>query len=314
VPFFGDDDERFELGDGHVAIVAQSAWLRDAKMVLDGPCDQPQVRLYMKHAASGPPIHNGPSAEKMRAAGRVAAATLQAVEAAILPGVSAADIDALVRAETLARGATPNQLGFQGFPAAVCVSPNAVVCHGIPHAYVILQDGDIVNVDVTSCYQGYHGDTSRTFVLGRPPSEATLVTTVAREALSLAIGIVKPGIRVGDIGALIESYCHTRGCSVVREYGGHGIGKKMHMPPHIPHHGYPGTGPRLVPGMTFTIEPMVTVGSPSLRVLEDGWTVVTADGSPSAQFEHTVRVTTEGCEILTRPPGAKKKSSAPSAS
>ncbi len=236
----------------------------------------------------------------MRRAGRVAAQTLAAVTARIRPGITTATIDAWVREDTAARGAHPSQLGYQGFPAAVCTSRNHVVCHGIPSPDERLEEGDIVNVDVTSRFEGFHGDTSVTVVLGEPSDAARHVTDVARRGLEAGIAAVRPGARLGDVGAAIEDLARSEGCGVVRELGGHGIGQKMHMPPHVSHHGPAGRGLRLRPGMTFTIEPMITVGSPGIRTLDDGWTVVTTDGSPSAQFEHTIAVTEDGCEVLTR--------------
>lgn len=238
----------------------------------------------------------------MRRAGRVAAATLAAVTSKLRAGHTTQDIDRWVREDTRARGARPSQLGFHGFPAAVCTSPNAVVCHGIPSAKVRLVDGDIVNVDVTSEIGGHHGDTSTMVYIGTPSPEARHVVEVARGALARGIEVAGPGVRLGDVGAAIEAYVIERGCSVVRDYGGHGIGRKMHMPPHVAHHGPAGRGLRLRPGMALTIEPMVNAGSPRTRRLDDGWTIVTADGRPSAQFEHTVLITETGVEVLTLAP------------
>jgi methionyl aminopeptidase len=238
----------------------------------------------------------------MRRAGEVAAATLGHVGARLAPGVSTADIDAWVRADTRERGGTPSQLGYQGFPAAVCTSKNDVVCHGIPRADERLEPGDIVNVDVTTCIGGFHGDTSATFFIGEPSAEARHVVEVARRCRDAGIAVVRHGARLGDIGAAIEELAHRDGCSVVREVGGHGIGRTMHAPPHVAHHGRRDTGLCLVAGMAITIEPMVNLGGREIRLLEDGWTVVTADGSLSAQFEHTVLVTRNGCEILTVEP------------
>ncbi|MCH9680200.1 MAG: type I methionyl aminopeptidase [Deltaproteobacteria bacterium] len=246
-------------------------------------------------------IHDPRELEAMRQAGRVAAQTLAAVTARVRPGVSTAQIDAWVREDTAARGARPSQLGYQGFPAAVCVSRNHVVCHGIPSPTEVLADGDIVNVDVTSELEGFHGDTSVTVAVGVVPPQAQHVLEVARDALEAGIAAVRPGARLGDVGAAIEDFARARGCGTVRDFGGHGIGRRMHMPPHVSHHGPPGQGVRLRPGMTFTIEPMITVGNPAVLVLADGWTAVTADRSPTAQFEHTVAVTPTGCEVLTRP-------------
>jgi methionyl aminopeptidase len=245
-------------------------------------------------------IHGPREIEQLRRAGRVAAQTLAAVTARVRAGVSTAEIDAWVREDTAARGARPSQLGYHGFPAAVCTSRNHVVCHGIPSADEVLGEGDIVNVDVTSELDGFHGDTSMTVCVGTPSADARQVVEVARRGLEVGIAAVRPGGRLSDVGAAIEAFARGEGCGVVREFGGHGIGRRMHMPPHVAHHGPGGRGPRLRVGMTFTIEPMITIGEPKVRVLADGWTVVTVDGSPSAQFEHTVVVTEDGCEVLTR--------------
>lgn len=240
----------------------------------------------------------------MRRAGRVAAETLAAVTARIAPGVTTADIDAWVRADTRRRGGRPSQLGFEGFPAAVCTSRNDVVCHGIPSPHDRLVDGDIVNVDVTTELEGFHGDTSATVFVGEPSAEARHVVETARRCRDAGIAAVRAGVRLGDIGAAIEDLATREGCSVVREFGGHGIGREMHQPPHVAHFGRRGAGLRLSEGMAITIEPMINLGAPGVRQMDDGWTIVTADGSLSAQFEHTVLVTQDGCEILTLTPQA----------
>ncbi len=232
-------------------------------------------------------------------AGRAAAATLAEVAARLQPGVSTADIDRWVREDTARRGGTPSQLGYKGFPAAVCTSKNHVVCHGIPRPGEQLAPGDIVNVDVTTYLDGFHGDTSATFCIGEPGPEARRLVEVARRCRDAGVAVVREGARLGDIGAAIEELARGEGCSVVRELGGHGIGRRMHAPPHVAHFGARGTGLRLRAGMCFTIEPMINLGGPEVRFLDDGWTVVTADGSLSAQFEHTVLVTREGCQVLT---------------
>lgn len=243
--------------------------------------------------------HSPAECAALRRAGRAAAETLRVVTDRIRAGVRTADIDAWVRADTERRGGRPSQLGYHGFPAAVCTSVNEVVCHGIPSRGRLLREGDIVNVDVTTALGGFHGDTSVTVEVGRVSAEARHVVQVAREALARGIEVVAPGRRLGDVGAAIESYVLAEGCAIVRDYGGHGIGRAMHMAPHVHHHGPPDRGLRLRPGMALTLEPMVTLGPKELRVLEDGWTVVTVDGSPSAQFEHTLLVTESGCEVLT---------------
>jgi methionyl aminopeptidase len=237
----------------------------------------------------------------MRKAGAAAAATLALVGARLRAGGSTADIDGWVREHTASLGGTPSQLGYKGFPAAVCTSRNNVVCHGIPRRSELLEPGDIINVDVTTCLDGFHGDTSATFAIGEASSEARHVVDVARRCRDAGIGEVRDGARLGDIGAAIEELAQREGCSVVREFGGHGIGRKMHMDPHVSHVGPRGSGFRVRAGMVFTIEPMINLGAAAVRVLDDDWTVVTADGSLSAQFEHTVLVTPDGFEILTQP-------------
>jgi methionyl aminopeptidase len=237
----------------------------------------------------------------MRRAGAAAAATLASVGERLRVGVATADIDRWVREHTRKLGGTPSQLGYKGFPAAVCTSRNQVVCHGIPREDERLDAGDIVNVDVTTCLDGFHGDTSATFVVGEVSLEAHHVVDVARRCRDAGIAVVRDGIRLGDVGAVIEELATAEGCSVVREFGGHGIGRKMHMDPHVPHFGTRGAGLRLRAGMVITIEPMVNLGSPDIIVQADDWTVVTADGALSAQFEHTVLVTRDGCELLTCP-------------
>lgn len=252
-------------------------------------------------------IHSPREVEALRRAGRVAAATLEAVCARVKPGITTADIDRWVREDTAARGARPSQLGYQGFPATVCTSIGAVVCHGIPSEHVVLQDGDIINVDVTSELDGYHGDTSRTLQLGAVEPTTRDLVEVTRQSLWCGIEAVRPGARLGDVGAAIEAHARAHGYAVVREFGGHGIGRRMHMPPHVEHAARPGTGPRLRPGMAFTIEPMLTLHPVELELDPDGWTCRTADGSPSAQFEHTVVVTDAGVEVLTRPVMSPKR-------
>lgn len=237
----------------------------------------------------------------MRRAGRIAAQTLEAVGAQLAAGMTTADIDQLVRADTKRRGGRPSQLGYKGFPAAVCTSRNHVVCHGIPSKAERLEHGDIINVDVTTNIDGYHGDTSATFVIGQTSAKAARIVEVARRCRDAGIAVIREGARLGDIGAAIEELALSEGVSVVRELGGHGIGRSMHAEPHVPHTGRPGTGPRLRAGMALTVEPMVNLGSRFVRELDDGWTIITEDGSLSAQWEHTVLVTKDGHEILTLP-------------
>lgn len=240
--------------------------------------------------------------EFMRLAGRLAAETLEAVGPLIVPGVSTEEIDDFVHRDTLRLGCTPAPLNYRGFPKSCCTSINEVICHGIPSERR-LREGDIINVDVTHIFQGFHGDTSATFYVGQVSAEARHVTEVARKCLDLGIAQVRPGARLGDIGAAIQEYAEGQRCSVVTAFVGHGIGRKFHEEPQVSHVGQWGRGARLKPGMTFTIEPMINIGKPDARVLEDDWTAVTVDGSLSAQFEHTVLVTLTGVEILT----ARKK-------
>jgi methionyl aminopeptidase len=237
--------------------------------------------------------------ERMRRAGRAAAQTLAFIGSKLRAGMSTAEIDRLVREDTARRGGRPSQLGYKGFPAAVCTSRNHVVCHGIPSEAELLADGDIVNVDVTTNVDGYHGDTSATFVVGEASERALYLVDVARRCRDAGIAVIRDGARLGDIGAAIQELARKEGVSVVTELGGHGIGRSMHGPPHVSHVGKRGAGPRLKAGMALTVEPMVNLGGADVSFLDDGWTVVTADGSLSAQWEHTVVVTRDGYELMT---------------
>lgn len=235
--------------------------------------------------------------ERMRRAGRAAASTLAYVGARLVPGMTT-EIDRLVRVHTDSLGGRPSQLGYHGFPGAVCVSRNDVVCHGMPSERIRLAEGDIVNIDVTTELDGYHGDTSATFVIGDAPTPALALVDLARGARDAGIAAAVPGARLGDVGAAIVRYVGTAG-SIVEAYGGHGIGRSMHMDPHVSHVGRPQTGHRLREGMAFTIEPMVNAGASGIRTDADGWTVRTADGALSAQFEHTILIGPNGPEITT---------------
>lgn len=237
--------------------------------------------------------------EGIRIASQMAAETLIGVGRMIRAGVTTEDINTFVHEDTVARGGWPAPLNYHGFPKSVCTSINEVVCHGIPDGRA-LQPGDIVNVDVTTIYNGFFGDTSATFYIGQPSPEAKHVTEVSRKSLDLAIAQVREGARLGDIGAAIQEFAEAQGCSVVRAFVGHGIGRKFHEPPQVQHVGKWGSGMRLKAGMCFTIEPMINIGSYDIEILADKWTAVTVDGSLSAQFEHTVVVTKNGCEVLTR--------------
>jgi len=199
---------------------------------------------------------------------------------------------------TIRHGAIPAPLNYRGFPKSVCISINEVICHGIPGDRPF-KDGDIVNVDVTSILNGYYADASKTFFVGTPGADAQKIVNVSRQCLAEGMAVVRPGNTIGDIGYAIQSYAEAQGCSVVREFVGHGVGVDFHEAPQIPHYGKPGSGVRLVPGMVFTIEPMINLGKKELVVLDDGWTAVTKDGSLSAQFEQTLLVTESGVESLT---------------
>lgn len=236
----------------------------------------------------------------MRPACHHAADTLVMIEPHIRPGITTDDINDLVHEFTIAANAKPAPLNYHGFPKSVCTSVNHVVCHGIP-GNKTLKQGDIVNVDVTSIIDGWHGDTSKTFYVGEPSIKARKVTEVARKSLDIGISMVRPGATLGDIGHAIQVYAESERCSVVREYCGHGIGRGFHEEPQVLHYGKAGSGMKLKPGMVFTIEPMVNLGRAAIKLLGDGWTVVTRDKSLSAQFEHTLAVTKDGVEILTLP-------------
>ena len=228
----------------------------------------------------------------------MALATLDLVEAKIRPGMSTDEINTLVHEFTVRSGATSAPLNYRGFPKSVCVSINQVICHGIPGDKV-LKDGDIANVDVMPLLDGYYADASKTFFLGTPGPDAKKIVKVARESLRVGMEQVRRGNTVGDIGWAIQKYAEGEGCSVVREFVGHGVGFEFHEPPQVPLYGQNGEGISLVPGMVFTIEPMINLGKKELRILDDNWTAVTADGSLSAQFEQTVLVKEDGFESLT---------------
>lgn len=247
---------------------------------------------------------------QMRVAGRLAAEVLRLLIPHVKPGVTTAELDRIAHDHIVnVQGAVPANIGYGAgpgripFPATLCTSVNNVICHGIPSSGKVLKDGDIVNIDVTVIKDGWHGDTSRMYLVGTPSVMAKRLVDVTREALFRGIRAVRPGATLGDIGHAIQSYVEAERFSVVREYCGHGIGKVYHDEPQVLHYGKPGQGAVLQPGMTFTIEPMVNEGARHTRLLPDGWTVVTRDRKLSAQWEHTVAVTETGAEILTRVPG-----------
>lgn len=236
--------------------------------------------------------------EGIRKAGQLVLETFEQVKDKIRPGIKTDEINTIVHEFTIDNGAQPAPLNYRGFPKSVCVSINEEVCHGIPGKRV-LADGDIVNVDITSILNGYYADANKTFFAGTPGTEARKIVSVARECLKRGISMVKPGNTVGDIGWAIQTYAEDQGCSVVRDFVGHGVGFEFHESPQIPHFGQKGQGIRLIAGMVFTIEPMINLGNKELRILPDNWTAVTRDGSLSAQFEQTILVTKSGCESLT---------------
>ncbi|WP_066424948.1 type I methionyl aminopeptidase [Anabaena sp. 4-3] len=238
--------------------------------------------------------------DKMRQAGSLAAKLLQHLEPMVKPGVTTLELNDEAERWTQAQGAKSAPLGYRGFPKSICTSINEVICHGIPNAKQVLKEGDIINIDVTPIVDGYHGDTSKTFIVGDAAPKVQKLVEVTEKCLYLGISEVKPGARVGDIGAAIQEYAEAQGFSVVRDFVGHGINRIFHTAPDIPHYGTRGKGKRLRPGMVFTIEPMINEGTYEVEMLSDGWTAVTRDRKLSAQFEHTVVVTEDGVEILTQ--------------
>ncbi|MFH1152289.1 MAG: type I methionyl aminopeptidase [Pseudomonadota bacterium] len=236
--------------------------------------------------------------EGIRRSGKLLLDIMDKVEAMIRPGLRTEEINTLVHEETIRAGAVPAPLNYRGFPKSVCVSVNEVICHGIP-GQLALAEGDIVNVDITPIMDGYYADASKTFFVGKPTPDGEKIVSVALECLRRSMDAVKPGNRLGDIGWEIQSFAESQGCSVVREFVGHGVGLKFHEQPQILHFGQKGRGIILVPGMVFTIEPMINLGKRHLHILEDNWTAVTNDGSLSAQFEQTILVTETGWESLT---------------
>ena len=236
--------------------------------------------------------------EAIRKAGRLVLDTLDLVESAVRPGVTTDELNTLAHEFTINNGAIPAPLNYRGFPKSICVSINEVICHGIPGNRVI-QDGDIVNVDITSILDGFFADANKTFFAGTPGPDAIRIVDIARECLKRGMAAAIPGNKIGDIGWSIQNYAEAHGCSVVREFVGHGVGFGFHEAPQIPHFGQKGTGIALIPGMVFTIEPMINLGKKELDILDDNWTAVTRDGKLSAQFEQTVLVTETGFESLT---------------
>ena len=246
-------------------------------------------------------LHGPEGFAGMRAAGRLAADILDALVPHVVPGATTQELDDIVHRMTLDAGAVPATLGYRGYTKSCCTSVNHVVCHGIPGDRA-LKDGDIVNIDVTPILDGWHGDTSRMYLVGDVGIKARKLVQTTYECLMLGIAQAKPGNRLGDIAHAIQTHAEAQRYSVVRDFCGHGVGRVFHDAPEVVHAGRPGTGPELRPGMFFTIEPMINIGKPASKLLDDGWTAVTRDRSLSAQFEHSVGITEDGCEIFTRSP------------
>jgi methionyl aminopeptidase len=267
------------------------------------PANIPRPRYVGRSAPdryTGDDVQSPETIERMRIAGRIAAQAMHAAATIIDPGVTTDDLDRVVHEFLIEHGAYPSTLGYRGFPKSCCTSVNEVICHGIPDSRP-LEDGDIVKIDVTAYIHGVHGDTCATFLCGAVDERTRLLTERTREALVRGIQAVKPGRQVNVIGRVIESYAKRFGYGVVRDYTGHGVHTTFHSGLVIPHYDEPAYDTVIKPGMTFTIEPMITLGSGDWYMWEDGWTVLTADGSRCAQFEHTLVVTESGAEVLTRP-------------
>jgi len=238
--------------------------------------------------------------EKMRVAGRLAAEVLEMIEEHVKPGVTTDELNSICHDYIVnVQQASPSPLNYRGFPKSICTSVNHVVCHGIPSDKKVLKKGDIINIDITVFKNGVHGDTSKMFVVGEASIQAERLIRITQECLYLGIKMVKPGVRLGDIGHAIQQHAESNHFSVVREYCGHGIGEGFHEEPQVLHYGRPGTGVILQPGMTFTIEPMINAGKRFTKLLPDQWTVVTKDHKLSAQWEHTILVTETGYEVFT---------------
>ena len=246
-------------------------------------------------------IHSAEMFDGMRKAGRLAAEILDEIGPHVVPGVSTATLDQVIQDRIVAAGATSATIGYKGYQHASCISINHVVCHGIPGPKV-LRDGDILNIDVTVIVDGWYGDTSRMYWAGKPSRKAERLIQITHDALMQGIAAVKPGNTFGDIGHVIQRFAEAQRCSVVRDFCGHGLGRQFHSAPNVLHYGRAGAGAKLEPGMFFTIEPMVNLGRPETKILGDEWTAVTKDRSLSAQYEHSIGVTEEGCEIFTLSP------------
>ncbi|MDD2772624.1 MAG: type I methionyl aminopeptidase [Elusimicrobiales bacterium] len=269
---------------------------KPAAEVKNGSAKVPPVLLKRKPSVE---LKTAAELQKMRSAGRVVAEVLKILESAVKPGISTGELDRLAAEEIAARGATPAFLGYCGYPAVLCSSINEEVVHGIPDKKRLLREGDIVSLDMGAVCGGYYGDAAMTVPVGKISAEAARLLEVTKASLAAAIAAVRPGAFLGDVSSAVQSCAESAGMSVVRDFVGHGIGRHLHEEPAVPNYGEKGSGLRLEPGMTIAIEPMVNAGGWQVRVLDNGWTVVTKDESLSAHFEHTVAVTDSGAEILT---------------
>jgi methionyl aminopeptidase len=261
----------------------------------------------LKRNTDGIPLHNEEGFAKMRIAGQMAARTLDFITPHVVEGISTEELDDLMHSFITRNGAIPAPLNYKGYPKSTCISINNVICHGIPSPDKILKDGDILNIDVTTIVDGWYGDTSRMFTVGKPSVKAQRLLDVTYDCLMKSIEVVRPGATLGDIGATIQAIAEAERFSVVRDFCGHGIGTIFHEPPSVLHYGRTGEGAVLEEGMIFTIEPMINAGKYDAKILNDGWTAVTRDRSLSAQFEHTIGVTAHGFEIFTLSPAGHTK-------
>jgi methionyl aminopeptidase len=258
--------------------------------------------IAVKRGTMGIILKNREEIAQMRVAGQLAGDVLRMIQPFVQPGISTAELDDICHEYiTVKQDAIPAPLNYRGFPKSICTSVNHVICHGIP-GEKRLKDGDIINIDITVIKNGWHGDTSKMFQVGKPTIKGKRICDMSYQSMVTGIEMVKPGVTLGDIGHAIQRYAEAQGGSVVREYCGHGIGQGFHEEPQVLHYGRPGTGETLVPGMVFTIEPMINLGRRETKLLPDGWTVLTRDRSLSAQWEHTIAVTEDGFEVLTRLP------------
>jgi methionyl aminopeptidase len=262
---------------------------------MDGGADSRRITIHLPEDFAG-----------MRAAGRLAAETLDMITQHVRPGVTTAELDQVCHDFMVARGAVPATLGYRGYQHSSCTSINHVVCHGIPGERRLVE-GDVLNIDVTAILDGWHGDSSRMYIAGQPSTKAAKLIDVTYEAMMRGVAAVRPGATLGDLGHAIQAFVESNRFSVVRDFCGHGIGRRFHEAPNILHFGRAGEGPVLRPGMFFTVEPMVNAGRPEVKVLDDGWTAVTRDRSLSAQFEHMVGVTETGVEVFTISPAGLHK-------